>query len=125
MNQMQAVKKRKNEVYKVKSANYTIKPLTDDMWAEFSTATSLTSEVTFTLPEALVGMGFRFRVGSAVNLIIDPTTSDTIGLPSTNVQGSAGVSIEANAVGENLEIECKIATEWEATNYVGTWIVTT
>ena len=121
-----AIKKQKNKLLKIKTAAYTILPNTEDMWAIFSNkGASGTGTgggvVTFTLPESKVGMGFTFLVQTACRLRIDPYSTETIALPSDGSQGSAGKYIEANAVGEMVEIECKIAGDWDVNNYIGTW----
>jgi len=121
-----AKKKGLNKILKIKTADYTILPLTEDMWATFSNkGASGTGTgggvVTFTLPSATVGMGFHFIVQTACRLRIDPNGTETIALPSTGAQSAAGKYIEANAVGESVSIECKVAGDWDVNSYIGTW----
>lgn len=77
--------------------------------------------VTFTLPAAVVGLKYRFRVGAAQELRIDPDGTETIALPSTGVQGAAGKYLTANADGETVDIECTKAGEWSVFGFTGTW----
>jgi hypothetical protein len=123
-----AIKKEKNKILKIKTAAYTILPLTEDMWATFSNSGMSGSGtaggvVTFALPAAKVGMGFRFLVQAACPLRIDPNGNETIALPSTGAQGSAGKYIWADAIGESVEIECLVAGTWNVGigAYTGTW----
>ena len=126
MNQLQAVKRIKNHLIITKSADYTILTNTEDLGATFTNGTSLTSEITLTLPAAKVGLFYKFKVESAQNLVITPgLTSDTIALPSSGAQGSANIAIEANAVGESVDLECIVEGDWNVTNHVGTWIAQT
>lgn len=85
------------------------------------TTVGATGTVVFALPPAVVGLRYRFRVGAAQELRIDPDGTETIGLPSTGVQQGAGEYITANADGETLEIECTKAGEWSPMGYSGTW----
>ena len=125
-NQMAAVKKRKNQLIKTKPAAYTILPNTEDFGTTFTQGAGVTAEVIITLPSAKVGAWYKFIVGSAQNLTILPgLTTDTIALPSTGAQGTANISIEANAIGESVELECFVEGDWNCNNYIGTWIATT
>jgi len=115
-----AAKKRRNALKKVKTADYTILPKTEDMWATFSNL-GATGAITFSLPAATVGMGFHFEVEAAQALQIDPNGTETIALPSTGAQSAAGKYISADAVGERVTIECKVAGDWNVNSYIGTW----
>lgn len=121
-----AIKQENNKILKIKTADYTLLPLTEDMWATFSNKGKTGSGtaggvVTISLPAAKVGMGFRFLVQAACPLRIDPNGTETIALPSTGAQSAAGKYIWADAVGESLEIECKVEGDWDCNNYIGTW----
>ena len=85
--------------------------------------TPSTSAAVFNLPAALPGMEFRFYVLSAFALRINPDGTETIGLPSSGVQQAAGKYIEADAVGEYVDIACVKAGQWETLAYRGTWAV--
>lgn len=77
--------------------------------------------VTFAMPAATVGLKFRFSVGAAQELRIDPNGAETIALPSTGAQGAAGKYITANAAGESVCVECVTAGQWDVFSYIGTW----
>ena len=77
--------------------------------------------VTFSLPAATVGQRYKFLVGAAQELRIDPNLNETISLPSSGVQQSAGAYLTANAAGEFVEIECFIAGTWTTKAFSGTW----
>jgi hypothetical protein len=77
--------------------------------------------VTFTMPAAVAGMEFFFRVGAAQELRVDPNGTETIALPSTGVQGAAGKYLTANADGETVHIVCDKAGEWSVYGFTGTW----
>jgi hypothetical protein len=81
------------------------------------------SAAVFNLPAALPGMEFRFYVLAAFALRINPDGTETIGLPSSGVQQAAGKYIEADAVGEYVDIACVKAGQWETLAYRGTWTV--
>lgn len=77
--------------------------------------------VVFSLPAATVGLSFRFVVGAAQELRIDPNGTETISLPSTGVAGAAGKYLTANAAGESVELRCVQAGTWAAFAFTGTW----
>jgi len=85
------------------------------------TNTGASGAVTLVLPAATVGQEFTFVVGAVQELRIDPNTTQTIGLPSTGVQGAAGKYLVADAVGEWVTLYCAIAGTWTAKGYFGTW----
>lgn len=102
----------------VKAADYTV--LVADNKRTFVT-TGASGAVTFAMPAATVGLKYRFLVGAAQELRIDPNGTETIALPSTGVQSSAGAYITANAAGESVDIECVVAGTWSVFGYTGTW----
>lgn len=102
-----------------KIADYTVLADTDN-GRTFSTF-GATGTVVFALPAATVGQWYRFKVGAAYELRIDPHLNETIALPSTGGQGAAGKYLSADAAGEGLEIECVKVGQWEVNYYVGTW----
>ena len=77
----------------------------------------------FGLPAAVVGLEFWFYVLAAQELRIDPSGSETMGLPSSGAQQAAGKYLSADAVGEYLHIMCVKAGQWETLEYRGTWSV--
>lgn len=85
------------------------------------TTVGASATVTFTLPAAVVGLEYFFRVGAAQELRIDPDGTETIALPSTGVQGAAGKYLTADADGESVHIVCDKAGEWTCYGYTGTW----
>ena len=116
-----AIKKETNKLLKIKTADYTLQPLTEDMWATFSNSGASGTGtgggiVNFQLPAATVGMGFRFLVQAACRLQILPATGETLADDETGAQGTASYGIWANAVGEQIELECKVAGDWDV-NY--------
>lgn len=101
-----------------KTANYTV--TTGDNGRTFDT-TGASGTVTFAMPAAVVGLKYRFRVGAAQELRIDPDGTETIALPSTGVAGAAGKYLTANAAGETVDIQCVVAGTWNVFGYTGTW----
>lgn len=85
------------------------------------TSVGASGTVVATLPAAVVGLKYRFRVGAAQELRLDPDGTETIALPSTGVQGAAGKYLTANADGETVDIECTKAGQWSVFGYTGTW----
>ena len=79
------------------------------------------SAAVFNLPAALPGMFFRFVVKSAFAMRINPDGTETIGLPSSGVQQAQGKYIEADAVGEYVDVQCVTAGTWDTFDYRGTW----
>lgn len=102
-----------------KTADYTI-VAGQDQCKTFGTV-GAAGTVVFALPAATVGQRYRFLVGAAQELRIDPNGTETIGLPSSGVQQAAGAYLTANAAGEFLEIECIIAGTWTPMAFNGTW----
>ena len=101
-----------------KTAAYTVK--TSDVGKTF-TNTGASGAIAFTLPAATVGLWYRFCVGVAQELRIDPNGTETIALPSTGAQSAAGKYIVADAIGEGVTIYCRVAGTWSVESYVGTW----
>lgn len=85
------------------------------------TNTGASGTITLTLPAATLGLNYTAHVGAAQQLRLDPNGSETIGLPSTGVQGAAGKYLVADAVGEWVKLKCVIAGTWTPEGYAGTW----
>lgn len=85
------------------------------------TNTGASGAITLTLPAATVGLHYKFYVGAAQELRIDPNGTETISLPSTGVAGAAGKYLTANAAGETVSIFCPVAGTWAVLGYTGTW----
>jgi hypothetical protein len=85
------------------------------------TNTGAAGAVALVLPPATVGLNFYFYVNAAQELRIDPSGTETIALPSSNVQQAAGAYIVADAVGEWVRIICVVAGTWSVFGYLGTW----
>jgi hypothetical protein len=102
----------------VKTADYTV--TVGDSGKTFTTV-GAAGTVVFAMPTATLGLKYRFRVGAAQELRIDPDGTETIALPSTGVQGAAGKYLTANADGETVDIECTKAGQWSVFGYTGTW----
>jgi len=117
-----AIKKETNKILKIKTADYTLKTDTEDMWATFSNS-GASGEVSFTLPSAEVGMGYRFNVEAAQSLTLVPASGESIA-DDAGDQGSADEELIADAVGESVEIECKVVGTWDANEFIGTWTST-
>lgn len=77
--------------------------------------------VVLSLPAAVVGLEYYFRVGAAQELRIDPNGTEVISLPSTGVPGAAGKYLTANADGESVHLMCTKAGQWTAFGFTGTW----
>lgn len=101
-----------------KTADYTV--LASDSGKTFST-TGASGTVVFSMPAAVPGLRYRFYVGAAQELRIDPNGSETASLPSTGVASAAGAYLTANAAGETVDIECVVAGSWSVFGYTGTW----
>jgi|694.fasta_scaffold01648_7 hypothetical protein len=102
----------------VKTADYTV--TVGDSGRTF-TNTGAAGAVTFALPAAVAGLKYRFRVGVAQQLRIDPNGTETISLPSTGVPSAAGAYIVADAIGETVDIQCVEAGSWSVFGFTGTW----
>lgn len=101
-----------------KTADYTV--TVADSGRTFSTA-GAGGTVVFAMPAAVPGLRYRFYVGAAQELRIDPNGTETISLPSNGVAGAAGKYLTANAAGETVAIECVVAGTWSVFGYTGTW----
>lgn len=107
-----------SSVVQTKTAGYTVTAA--DSGKTFSTAGAL-GAVTFAMPAAVPGLRYRFYVGAAQELRIDPDGTETVSLPSTGVAGAAGKYLTANAAGETVVLECVVAGSWSVFGYTGTW----
>lgn len=101
-----------------KTADYTV--LASESGKTFSTA-GASGTVVFSMPPAVPGLKYRFYVGAAQELRIDPNGTETASLPSSGVAQAAGAYLTANAVGETIDLECAIAGSWSVFGYTGTW----
>lgn len=79
---------------------------------------------TFTLPPAKLGMRVSAVVQAAFELRLDPNGSESVALPSTGVQSTAGAYIGADAIGETVDLVCLTVGTWDCLNYNGTWTAT-
>jgi len=80
-----------------------------------------TGTITLTLPAATLGLNFRFYVGAAYELRIDPNGTELMSLPATGVPGAAGKYLVADLAGESLHLVCAVAGQWAVYGTVGTW----
>lgn len=103
-----------------KTADYTVKE--SENGQSFSTD-GASGTVTFSLPPATVGLHYRFFVGAAQELRLDPNGTEVIALPSTGAYQAAGKYLSADAIGENIAIQCVKAGKWAVTSSVGTWTI--
>lgn len=101
-----------------KVADYTVTAA--DSGRTFSTV-GASGAVVFSMPPAVPGLRYRFYVGAAQELRIDPNGTETAGLPSSGVQQAAGAYLTANAAGETLDLQCVVAGSWAPFGYSGTW----
>jgi hypothetical protein len=76
--------------------------------------------VEFDLPAAVVGLEYKFRVGHASALTVDPAAADTM-TSTAGVPDTAGDAISADAVNEFLHIKCFEAGAWTIVGFTGTW----
>lgn len=102
----------------VKTANYTA---TVKDSGRIIDSTGASGTITVTLPAAVPGLEYKFRVGAAQELRIDPDGTETISLPSTGVAGAAGKYLVADAAGETVYLACVKAGTWSVFGYTGTW----
>jgi len=86
-----------------------------------NTSVGASGTITCSLPAATVGLEYKFRVGAAQELRLDPSGSEVVALPSTGVAGAAGKYLTANADGETVYIVCTKAGQWSVFGYTGTW----
>jgi hypothetical protein len=101
-----------------KTANFDIEAA--DSGKKYSNA-GASGAITAALPAAIVGLKYTMYVQAAQELQIAPDGAETIALPSTGAQSAAGKYIVADAIGENVEIECVVAGTWNVNRYIGTW----
>lgn len=102
-----------------KTADYTVVANTDN--GKIFSNTGAGGTITFAMPAATVGQRYRFFVGAAQQLRIDPNGTETISLPSSGVAGAAGKYLVADAIGETVELVCCVAGSWAVFGFTGTW----
>jgi len=104
-----------------KTANYTV--LDSESGTTF-TNLGASGTITFTLPAAVVGLHYIFMVRATQQLRVDPNGSETLESTATPaVAGTAGQYINADAIGESIQIICLEAGKWAVINFKGTWTV--
>jgi hypothetical protein len=101
-----------------KTADYS--PLPSESGTTFTTD-GATATVRFTLPTAVVGLRYRFRVGAAQALEVDPNGTETIAVATTGVQSAAGVHRTNSTNGCTLDVECTKAGQWSVFGKTGSW----
>lgn len=81
-----------------------------------------TAAITVALPAARPGMRVTAIVKAAYAINLDPNGTETVSLPSSGVQGTAGQYLSGDAVGESVELICIVAGTWDAIGPIdGTW----
>ena len=120
---LQQSKEDYNELRKIKNIPYWLNSKTEDLWATFSNSGAL-SGITFFLPPAVIGDGYKFNIDTAKAVGLKPKNTDTIENPSSGVQGSQGVPIYSATVGSRIIIECTTTNEWAINTKTGTWAAT-
>ena len=92
-----------------------------DSDATFTNA-GATGAIVLTLPSAVPGMTYRFRVSAAYSYTVAVAGTDTMSLPSTGVPGTAGKGlVNSGTVGPTLEIQCTSTGTWSVMGFTGTW----
>lgn len=104
--------------FQAKTAAYTVK---DTENGTGFTNVGAAGAVTLTLPAAVPGLHYYFRVSVAQELRVDPNGAETISLPSTGVPGAAGKYLSADAIGESVHLVCAVAGSWSVFGHTGTW----
>lgn len=80
--------------------------------------------ISLTLPAASaanLGLRYRFYVGAAQQLKVEPNGTDVISLPSSGVAEAAGDYIVADAIGETVEVVAVDTGVWAVYGFTGTW----
>lgn len=100
----------------------------------FTNVGSTTTQVTYNLPAAAVGMDYSFTVEDSGGMIIDANGTDQIRYVSTTgtgVLGGAGGTITTTVQGASIRISCHKAGFWSVQSVIGTigaaatnWVVT-
>ncbi|HEY8862234.1 MAG TPA: hypothetical protein VIN37_09160 [Candidatus Limnocylindria bacterium] len=75
------------------------------------------------LPAATPGLRFTFYVGAAQEHRVTPLIAEQVCATATDVAGTAGKYISADAIGETLQIACFEAGIWTNLASGGTWTV--
>jgi hypothetical protein len=86
------------------------------------TNTGATARMDFNLPQAEAGLVFRFIVRDVDGIRAIADSGDTIEVGG--VASAAGGRVDANVIGDAIELTCINATEWIATRTLGTWTPT-
>lgn len=121
---MQGLYKKKKDgncIDKIIKSDYTIKPLTEDMWANFENVVGASAPVVVTLPAAKVGMGFRAHARNTCGIRFDPAASEYVCLPSSGAKGTHSKYLTGTSVDAYLEAECREDGVWAINTYIGTW----
>lgn len=114
----EAMKNQRKDT-KIVVANYTEDPLIDNGNTYSNKGAS--KAVIVTLAPALVGAKRSFVVEATQDLQIRPNGTEMICLTTGAVQ-AAGVGIQADLIGESLELECVEVGKWFVKNYIGDWV---
>lgn len=117
---IECVRIPKSEVPHVEAVTADRTVLASESGMAFSTV-GAAGTVTFAMPPATVGLEFKFRVGAAQELRIDPDGTEQVSLPSTGVPGAAGKYLTANADGETVYLVCTKTGQWSVFGFTGTW----
>jgi len=86
------------------------------------TNTGATARVDFNLPSGQADLVFKFMVRDTDGIRVIAAGGDTIEVGG--VASAAGGRIDANVIGDTIEIKCINGTEWVAMTTIGTWTPT-
>lgn len=115
-----AAKMRRNALKKVKTADYTILPKTEDLGAIFSNL-GASGAVVLTLPSAKRGMMFHMMVEAAQSFSFKAAAADHFVTPA-GVDTADAASITSSKIGNWITIICYTENEWVIVDKIGMWL---
>ena len=115
-----AAKMRRNALKKVKTADYTILPKTEDLGAIFSNL-GASGAVVLTLPSAKRGMVFHMMVETAQSFSFKAAAADHFVTPAGSDTADAA-SITSDKIGNWVTVICYTEKEWTIIDKIGLWL---
>lgn len=85
------------------------------------TNTGATGSTTHTLPSAVPGDIYRFAIGAAQPMIVDPAGTETLEKAVGSGALGAGEYITSSTVGDWIELTCFVAGTWRCTGASQAW----
>ena len=109
----------KSGIYYPTMENTTNQTLTANQSGEIIAFMGTSNHTQFTLPTAVPGMDYDVISGVAQTFSLEVQSTDLINF--TGETAGVGISNSSGAKGDEIELFCTVANQWNIRNKLGTW----